>query len=306
MVLQSRDDKDAKINVLMNIDNYFGEHQGRMGPTLLFISLLLVPPIVYVVFLLKVIPIWVFLVFEVLFGIRVGLKTLGREDEKLRVYKAAAEDAYANADDVVSVASVQEDGLIDYENGTIAYIISAFTTTYFDENRLVQDMAQFLEQLNPYVYHIHSHMVYKEELLQDDLTDLTIYTDTDLLQERLDFYDYQDEYCDECTELYRINFVVVAPRYDWKKLRSKLEVLVKSSKASVFKKCVLCNKEQVNNVMSRDLLVYVDLAAMLQKKYKNSEYYGSKVYYYGEEVQESVPTEPGYEGRRVVEEQQEV
>lgn len=306
MVLQSRDDKDAKINVLMNIDNYFGEHQGRMGPMLMFISLLLVPPVLYVVFFLKIIPIWVFLVFEVLFGIRVGLKTLGREDEKLRVYKAAAEDAYANADDVVSVASVQEDGLIDYENGMIAYVISAFTTTYFDENKLVQDMAQFLEQLNPYVYHIHSHMVYKEELLQDGLTDLTIYKDTELLQERLDFYDYQDEYCDNYTEMFRINFVVVAPRYDWKKLRSKLEVLVKSSKASVFKKCVLCNKEQVNNVMSRDLLVYVDLASMLQKKYKNSEYYGSKVYYYGEEVQEDVPTGPEYDGRRVVEEQQEV
>ena len=137
-------DEPTKINVLMNIDSYYGEHTGRMGPIIKFLLFASAPLLVYVFFLIGLVPFKWILVFEVPFALRMALRILGREDEKFKVYMAAREDEYANADDVIQITRIQDDGLIEYENGTVAYVISAFTTTYFDENELNADLEKFV------------------------------------------------------------------------------------------------------------------------------------------------------------------
>ncbi len=298
-------DEPTKINVLMNIDSYYGEHTGRMGPIIKFLLFASAPLLVYVFFLIGLVPFKWILVFEVPFALRMALRILGREDEKFKVYMAAREDEYANADDVIQITRIQDDGLIEYENGTVAYVISAFTTTYFDENELNADLEKFVGMLGKHIYDIHMHMVHHEFLLQDNLDRMGVYSDKELMKERIDMYVYQDEEMARNTLLYQINFIVKGARYEWKQLRDDVQAAIRSSYAKVFKQCIKCDRKQANDVMSRDLYLYVDLEEMIKKKYAREEYYDSEVYYYGEEVPDEYKEKKevvGLERRRVMEE----
>lgn len=300
--------EDTKINVLMNIDSYYGEHQGRMKPMITFLLVSCAPILFYLLLFLGTIPFKFVLMFEVPFVLRMALKILGKEDEKFKVYLASREDEYSNADDIIGILNVHKDGLIEYENGTVAYIISAFTTTYFDEDLFTLDLENFLQQFSNYTYDIHIHLVVKEQLLQNNLESMKVYTDKELLRERVQFYVYQDEQCAEKSQLYRINFLIKGSKYEWKTLKANLDAAVSSAYTKVFKECYVCNKEQTNEVMSRDLYAYVDFEDMLQRKYKNEEYFGSKVLYYGEEVPEKYKENKEFvdiESRRIAEENME-
>lgn len=296
----------TKINVLMNIESYYGEHTGRVGPIIKFLLVAGIPLLLYIFFLISIVPIKWVLVFEVPFALRMALRILGQENEKFRVYMAAREDEYANANDIIQITRIQDDGLVEYENGTVAYIISAFTTTYFDEDELNADLEKFVAMLGKYSYDIHMHMVHHEFLLQDNLDRMRVYTDNkELLKERIDMCVYQDEVMSQNTALYRINFVVKGARYEWKILRNDVQAAVRSSYAKVFKQCRVCDKRQANDVMSRDLYLYVELEEMIKKKYTSEEYYGSKVYYYGDEMPVEYQEEKedvGFGKRRVMEE----
>lgn len=295
----------TKINVLMNVESFYGEHTGRVGPVLKFLLIAAVPLMLYIFLLIGIVPFKWVLVFEVPFALRMALRIIGKEDEKFRVYMAARKDEYANADDIIQITRIQDDGLIEYENGTVAYIISAFTMTYFDEDELNADLEKFAAMLGKYNYDIHMHMVHHEFLLQDNLERMRVYTDKELLKERIDMYVYQDEVMAQNTALYRINLVVKGARYEWKTLRDDVQAAVRSSYAKVFKQCSVCDKEKANAVMSRDLYLYVELEEMIKKKYASEEYYGSKVYYYGEEIPEKYREEKedaGLDKRRVREE----
>lgn len=295
--------KKDKINVLMNIDSYFGEHQGRLGPMLVFLCVSAVPFIVYIFLFSRIIPLKLMLILEVLFTIRMALFILGKENEKLEIYKKAREDEFATANDLIRTAHVHDDGLIEYENGRVAYIISAFTTTYFSDSVLSIDLERFLSQLKDYEHDEYCHLVVDEFRLQDEMESMSVYEDKELMKERIMFYIDQDTYCSEKSELYRINILVKASKYDWKVLRTALDGVIKSEYAKVFKVCYICNKDQASMVMSRDICAYIDIADMLKGKYHNEDYYGSRVLFYGDDIPEEYKTKKDkvdMEERRVV------
>src|SRR5690606_5317703 len=130
------------------------------------------------------------------------------------------------------------------------------------------------------------------------------YEDKDILKERLEFYNYQANYTNENSKLYRINFVVRSYKNKWSSLKQDLTVLVSSEYMQCFDKARICNKQEVIDVNSRDITLYVDLAEMLRTKHSSENYFGSKILYFGDkvpdnmkEVKESFEEE---EGRRVV------
>lgn len=276
------------INILANIDSYFGEHQGRLAPMLLFLCICASPLLLYAMFFIGIIPFKIVLIFEVPFIIRMALRILGKEEEKLKIYINSKEDEYATADDLLRISYISDDGLIEYTNGRIAYIVSAFTSTYFDDDELSIELEEFIELFEKYEYDIYCHLVVDEFRLQDQLEAMSVYKDKEMLQERIGFYMLQDNYCSEHSKLYRINFLVKAAKYDWKQLRNMLDSAVKSAAVSVFKQCYVCNKIQAQDVMSRDLCLYIDIAQMMKKKYRNENYYGSEVLYYGDDIPEEL------------------
>lgn len=85
-------------------------------------------------------------------------------------------------------------------------------------------------------------------------------------------------------------------------MKEYLASLIESDAADVFKFIAVCNRREAEDIISRDLCLDFNLENMLVKKYKNNEYEGSKVIYYGEDVPDIYKKkvdDPGMEHRRV-------
>jgi hypothetical protein len=275
-----------RINVLLDIDNFFGEHRGRLGPIMVFLVIAAAPVLLYAFILQLFIPIWVLLVFEVLWAGRWALFILGKENDKLKVWEAGMRDEYSNADDLVYVSHVYEDGLVEYMNGQCVYIVCGLTGTYFNDDKFSADFEDFLHEIKGFEFNIHAHMVAQEIVLQDNLDKLRVYKDKRIIKERASFYIEQDAWCDDNAQLYQYNFVIKGSKYNWKSMRKTLEDVLKSSSAEVFSKAWIATRDDVDQIMSRDICAFINLTDMLQKKFASEDYRGSKVLFYGEEVPE--------------------
>ena len=68
--------------MLMNVDNYFGEHTGRLAPMLLFLLVSAAPFLLYTFTISVFVPLKWMLLFEVFWTARMGLLILGKENAK--------------------------------------------------------------------------------------------------------------------------------------------------------------------------------------------------------------------------------
>lgn len=294
------DDKNGKINVLLNINNYFGEHGSRLTPVLIFLGVICIPPIIWLFFLHFIS--WKFGLFlELLIVARAALFIFGHENEKLEVFMQAREDKYAAAEDIIRISNLYSDGMIEYSNGKIAYIISCFCMDYFNNDSFSIDMEEFLMKLKDYQYDVCCHTMFDEYELSRDLQCMEVYMDKELMRERMEFYMAQDEYCNENTKLYRIDFVIKDSKYNRKLLKEYLDSIVMTD-TKLFKAIYVCNQEQVGDVLSRNLGTVIDIEQMLVTRYKNEDYRGSEVLYYDEDLPVGMKLEsetPKLSARRV-------
>ena len=166
------------------------------------------------------------------------------------------------------------------------------------------DMENFMNELDNggWQWDMVFHNTVDELLCEDSLPNLKRYTDNTIIQERISFYAYQDEWARTHSGLYKIIFLVTCPKYNWKKLRAHLEELVSSEIAlNLFNEISVCGYDSVLDNFNRDICGYADLNKMLVQKYDNDEYYASKVLWYDNDVPEELIPEPetsGIEERR--------
>ena len=293
------------INTLLNIDSVFGEYEGRALPIVLTIGCAAFP-LLFWLFMLQgtFIKFWWVCVFDVLFTGRMALIILGKEKEKLRFYEQQKNDEYKSADELLHVNYVTEDGLIEFDNGRVGLIVEGYLREYLTDDKLSVDMENFMNELDNggWQWDMVFHNTVDELLCEDSLPNLKRYTDNTIIQERISFYAYQDEWARTHSGLYKIIFLVTCPKYNWKKLRAHLEELVSSEIAlNLFNEISVCGYDSVLDNFNRDICGYADLNKMLVQKYDNDEYYASKVLWYDNDVPEELIPEPetsGIEERR--------
>lgn len=293
------------INTLLNIDSVFGEYEGRVLPIVLTIGCAAFP-LLFWLFMLQgtFIKFWWVCVFDVLFTGRMALIILGKEKEKLRFYEQQKNDEYKSADELLHVNYVTDDGLIEFDNGRVGLIVEGYLREYLTDDKLSVDMENFMNELDNggWQWDMVFHNTVDELLCEDSLPNLKRYTDNVIIQERISFYAYQDEWSRTHSGLYKIIFLVTCPKYNWKKLRARLEELVSSEIAlNLFNEVSICGYDSVLDNFNRDICGYADLNKMLIQKYDNDEYYASKVLWYDNDVPEELIPEPetsGIEERR--------
>lgn len=293
------------INTLLNIDSVFGEYEGRVLPIVLTIGCAAFP-LLFWLFMLQgtFIKFWWVCVFDVLFTGRMALIILGKEKEKLRFYEQQKNDEYKSADELLHVNYVTDDGLIEFDNGRVGLIVEGYLREYLTDDKLSVDMENFMNELDNggWQWDMVFHNTVDELLCEDSLPNLKRYTDNVIIQERISFYAYQDEWSRTHSGLYKIIFLVTCPKYNWKKLRAHLEELVSSEIAlNLFNEVSICGYDSVLDNFNRDICGYADLNKMLIQKYDNDEYYESKVLWYDNNVPEELIPEPetsGIEERR--------
>lgn len=277
------------MNTLLNIDSVFGEYEGRVLPVIITIALAGVPLLAWL-FLLQGTPIkfiWV-VIFDVFWSARWALIILGKEKEKMAFFDQQRADEYKSADELVHINHVHEDGLIEYDNGKIAYLVSGYLKGYLTDDKLSVDMENFMNELDNWDWDMYLHNTVDEILCEDNLPKLTKYTDKEVLKERISFYAHQDEWARTHTALYRITFAVSSNKYNWKKLKGHLEELISSELALVFNEIDILNYDQVGDILDRDICGFVDIIKMLTNKYDNDKFYASRVMWYDDEIPEEL------------------
>lgn len=291
------------INTLLNIDSVFGEYEGRVLPVILTIGLAAVPLLVWL-FLLQgtFIKFWWVLIIDVLWTARWALIILGKEKEKMKFYDQQRADAYKSADELVHINYIHDDGLIEYDNGRVSYIVSGYLKGYLTDDKLSVDMEHFMDELDNWEWDMYFHNTVDELLCEDTLPNLARYKDKEVIQERIDFYAHQDEWARTHTALYRISFLVSANKYAWKRLKSHLTELVSSELALMYNEIEILDHDAVVDILNRDICGFADVVKMLTNKYENDNYYASRVMWYDDNVPTELVKEPessSLEERRV-------
>jgi len=277
------------MNTLLNIDSVFGEYEGRVLPVIITIALAAVPLLAWL-FLLQGTPIkfiWV-VIFDVFWSARWALIILGKEKEKMLFYDQQRADEYKSADELIHINHIHEDGLIEYDNGKVAYLVSGYLKGYLTDDKLSVDMENFMNELDNWDWDMYLHNTVDEILCEDNLPKLTKYKDKEVLKERISFYAHQDEWARTHTALYRITFAVSSNKYNWKKLKGHLEELISSELALVFNEVDILNYDQVGDILDRDICGFVDIIKMLTNKYDNDKFYASRVMWYDDEIPEEL------------------
>lgn len=279
------------INMLTPIDNIFGGHEGRLGPTIKFLVVALIPAIFYALYGQIFIPLKVFLVVEVLWAARMALLIIGKEKEKKKFYRASKKNQYASAYDMVRISHTHDNSIIEYQNGRIALAVAGYTQSYMNDDQFAVDYASFLGMLNNYDVDIYCHAVVDEFKLQNNSENLRVYSDKVFMKERLDLYKTQDDFVSQNCQLFRFTFLIKGSRYDWKNMLEVVEAITNSHAASCFKNLHICGKDEISEIASRDLGTHISIEEMLRNKYVNDEFDGSKVLFYGDEVPEQFSAE---------------
>jgi len=298
----------TKINMLTPVDNIFGTHEGRTGPVLMFLLIAVAPFLFWVFYLMLLIPVKYIVVFEVIWSARWAMVLLGKEKIKLKQYRESKKNAYSAAKKLISVSHCHDNGLIEYENGRLALLIIGLPATYSNDATFERDLEEFNEALSKWRPDIYLQQVFNEDMLQAKSEALRVYQDKDFMQERMDLYEYNDEYAAKHTKLYRYVYKLYVSKYEWKTVMQQLKVICSSSNAKVFNRIFIGNKQEVSDTASRDLATFIDLEDMLRNKYVNDDFDGSNVLFYGDNVPEKYQAhkdEIDMESRRIVFEEDE-
>lgn len=275
------------MNTLLNIDTVFGEYEGRVLPIIITIALVAIPPLIWLLFLQGTfIKLWYVLVFDVFWGLRWALIVLGKEKEKTMFFLQQRIDASKSAEEIIHIQYINEDGLIEYDNGSVAMLISGYIKGYLTDDKLSVDMENFMDELDNWKWDMYLHNAVDEVMCEDGLPKLKRYADNEVIKQRIEFYNYQDEWAATHSELYRITFLVSCPKYNFRKLQSHMNELVSSELALIFNEISILKYDEVIEVLNRDICGYVNITDMLTKKFNNDNYFGSKVLWYDDNVPE--------------------
>lgn len=122
---------DRKVNVPPDINNFHGEHEGHLGPTLKFLLIEGVPLLLWV-YIGLLVPTFLFFPLRVMWLVRVGSIILGREKNRLMQLRKQISDDYASIYELPHIKTIHLDGCIEYVNGVVTYAVIAVNGTIYN------------------------------------------------------------------------------------------------------------------------------------------------------------------------------
>lgn len=284
-----------KTIMLLDIDHFYGESEGRLGPTLKFLIIGLGPILVWVYtgFLL---PVWLFWPLEVIWLVRVGLITLGREKERLAQYRRQLNDDYSSSEELLRIKTVHDDGCVEYVNGRVTYFMVATNGTSYDTIARSKMIREFLTQFsNQFDIDIYAQNITELKSLEDRYSNVKLFTDEEAAKDFIDIIDHNRSVVYSGSRLVRLVIAVKASRSYWTEVRDTCKQACYSAAAKAFKNIHLASREEVLEIINTDVRTYVDVDGILQKKYATHNYFGSRVLYFGDKPEDKGPDTSGEE-----------
>ena len=278
---------DKKVSMLLDIDNFYGTSEGRLGPTLKFLVIGGMPVLLWV-YTNFVIPTFIMIPFTVIWLIRVGLITLGREQERLVQFRKQINDEYSTVYDLLNIRTVHKDGCIEYVNGIVAYTVIAVNGTTYDSSMRSQQIRDFISILGrDFDIDVYVQNITDMKSLESRYNNVKLFVDDDAARDFISIIDHNRKVVYAQSLLTRIVFVVKGRKSDWTDLRDNCKMAVFSTAARAFKEVKIGLPADIQEVLDTDIRGVVDIDSLLQRKYATHQYYGSRVLYF-DEKEESV------------------
>lgn len=277
------------IGMLLDVEHFYGEHEGRVAPVVVTLLIALAPVLFYVYFgLFVIVPVWLFIIIELLFAVYIVLLILGRQNYRLRMFKRQLFDSYTAAADLVNIKVIHPDGCIEYTNGQVMYLVIGLNGTAEDVLSRSIDLRKFTSNLvGEYIFDMYIHNI-------NTTPSLTAYYDkvhnlghTEVASNFVDIIDHNKQQTENKSKVQCIIYAIRGRRGDWKEIKSQIDSTLLSESAKVFKEVYrVSESEEINTVINRDTDTNVFIQDLLRLKYRTGQYDTSRVIKYDTSMDE--------------------
>lgn len=284
-----QEDERPKIQMLLDIENIFGESTRGLGQLVLTLCLCLVPPafIGYTALYLYV-PWQILLVVCLVFAIRVVLVVMGHESQRVKNFKKQRDDVYSLTDDMVNIRRIHPQGCVEYVNGNIGFFIVTYNSSSNETLEKSKQIDRFINlAVGKHAFDIYVQNDVSTDHLDNKYNNVTLFGDDEAANAFMEIIDYNREVVRSSSTLTRNIIFVRGSKYQWKEIVNDIQTALTSESARVFRQCYLAtDREEIENIISRDINGYIDLDKLLQRKYYTGNKHGSKIISYDFEDRE--------------------
>lgn len=284
-----QEDERPKIQMLLDIENIFGESTRGLGQLVLTLCLCLVPPafIGYTALYLYV-PWQILLVVCLVFAIRVVLVVMGHESQRVKNFKKQRDDVYSLTDDMVNIRRIHPQGCVEYVNGNIGFFIVTYNSSSNETLEKSKQIDRFISlAVGKHAFDIYVQNDVSTDHLDNKYNNVTLFGDDEAANAFMEIIDYNREVVRSSSTLTRNIIFVRGSKYQWKEIVNDIQTALTSESARVFRQCYLAtDREEIENIISRDINGYIDLDKLLQRKYYTGNKHGSKIISYDFEDRE--------------------
>lgn len=287
---------DNKVIMLLDIDNFYGQHEGRLGPMIKFICIGVGPALLWAYYGFPI-PAFLFLPLWIIWLIRSALIILGREKERLDQFRKIMNDDFASIYELLNIKTVHADGCIEYVSGACSYAVVATNGTTYDPIQRSKQIRDFLTLLgSDFDIDVYVQNITDVKSLEDRYSNVKLFTDEEAAKDFIDIIDHNRSVVSSRSLLTRTIFVVKGRRNNWTEIRDNCKMAIYSASARAFKDVHVAQRAEIQDILNTDIRGVVDLDALLQQKYATHQYHGSRVLYFGEE-EEHIQEDPIKEER---------
>lgn len=264
---------------LVDIDNYYGRSSKRMMPIIMLGLVGGVPCLIYAQFFLQVIPMKIFLILFSIWIIRWSLIIIGEEPKRLEQYKRQIAEVYESAGELMMIKRIHDDGLIEYMNGRVKYLLVVENSAELDVDTVHSNYYRLITGLtdNGYIPDVYLQNIVGETTLDTRYSKLQFDTNSDASRAYLDIIDYNIELEKNFSLVVRTIFAIKGTRGDYIDMKEKIEQEIASGGAHKFKDLHIADKDEVGVILSRDIMMDIDFQELNREKYKTEDYRGCSV-----------------------------
>ena len=282
MAQEYNDDNDT-IQMLLDVDHYYGEHESSAAPKIIFILVAAIPIVIYVYFgLFFILPMKIFAPFYAFYFIRVLCIIIGQEPRRVAEYKKKLEDIYSSLYSLLRIRKIHDNGMVEYLNGHITYFVVAYNGNDKDALAHSGGCDKFIEMCaGDHDYDSYIQNVTERTTLKERYKNVKFFGDREMAQIFVDVIDHNSKMVQERSTLQKVIFGFKGSKSDWKELKQNIDNAINSHYSKMFKLCYrVTDKEEIEDILSRDLDGVISIDEMAKRKYCTGEYYGSKVLCY--------------------------
>lgn len=282
---RNNNDEPTTVNMLLDIEKVYGESNRRLTPIIITLCVAGAPLLLYGTYLIQVVPMWVFVIFEIIWAVRWAMIIVGEEQKRLAEFKKICYDKYSTMYELLNIKYIHEDGLIEYINGQVAYLIICENGNKGDDVIKSQMTRSILTSLTQsYTVNVYVQNFDAGEILESRYNNIKSFKNRAAMKDCMDMVQYNIKLASDNSFLTRTVIAVKGRRNEYKNMKYTIDGVLNSPEARNYKSMRYADEEEVKRILSYDLDAHVDYEDLLMNRYGSDNYDVSKVLSYDKDI----------------------